>query len=176
MNEKFIVKVSFWKTILYSLGCLLFVLLGFSLIFIDRGLIPIISGIICIGFFGFGFFVLLFRGLLDRRPLIVIDEKGINDRRLGVGRIDWEDIKFVKLNSGNKNSSISLKLVNFEKYLKNLPRASKILSRFNGDLDFGILDITFIGIDTKPQKVYEIILNYIPQKQIDDLDRIYEIK
>jgi hypothetical protein len=66
--------------------------------------------------------------------------------------------------------------VNSEKYLKNLPRASKILSRFNGDLDFGILNITLIGIDTKPQKVYEIILNHIPERQINDIDRMYEIK
>ncbi|MCY7347153.1 MAG: hypothetical protein LH614_13145 [Pyrinomonadaceae bacterium] len=106
MNEEFVINTSIWKTILALAGCLLFVLAGVFLIFEVKGLIPTVAGIISIGFFGFGFFVLLFRGLLDRRPLIVINEKGIDDRRLDVGRIDWEDIKFVKLNSDNKQVSI----------------------------------------------------------------------
>lgn len=174
MNEEFVVKTSIGKTILFLIGCLAFITAGVFIISLSRSLFEFIAGILCIGFFGLGFFVLLFRGLLDRRPLISIDEKGINDRRLGVGRINWEDIKFIKLNSDNKNSSISLKLLNSEKYLKNLPRASKILSRFNGDLDFGILNINLSLTNIKPQKVYEVILKHIPEKQLNNSDKMYE--
>lgn len=176
MSEEFVVEIPVWKAILYLLGCLLFVLGGVLLLYIDENLITTIVGIITIGFFGCGLFIIPFQYLLDRRPLIVIDEKGIDDRRLGVGKIDWKDIKSVKLNSGSPNSSIPLKLISSEKYLKNLPGASKLLSRFDGDLKFGIFNITLIGIDTKPQKVYETILKYIPEKQTKDLDSFYEIK
>lgn len=51
-------------------------------------------------------------------------------------KINWKDVKFVKLNSESTNAYVSLKLVDSKKYLKNLPRISKILSRFDGDLDF----------------------------------------
>ncbi len=176
MNQEFVVKTSVWKAILYLSGSLLFVLTGVLLIYINVNFVATIVGIITVGFFGCGFFVGLFRYLLDRRPLIVIDEKGINDRRLGVGKVDWKDIKFVKLNSESTNGYIFLKLVNRDKYLKNLPRISKILSRFDGDLDFGIVNITSVGTDTKPEKIYEMISKYIPEKQINDLDRMFEIE
>lgn len=173
MNEKFVIKTSVWKTIPYLLGCLVFVAVGVFIVFEVEGLIPTIAGLSCIGFFGFGFFVLLYR-VLDRRPRILIDEKGITDRLLRVGRIDWGDIKFVKLSSDSKNSSIFLKLVNSEKTSKILLNSKNKIYNFNGDLDFGILSLNLTNLDMKPEKVYEIILKYIPEKQIINSDGMYE--
>jgi hypothetical protein len=183
MNTEFVVKTSVAKTIFYSFGCLLFVV-GGIFIYLDKGWLAKIIGIISVGFFGFGFFVLLYRGL-DRRPRIVIDEKGITDRTLGVGRIDWEDIKFVNFQSDShaSNNSIFLKLVKSEKNSKVLANLSKGLSKFDGDLDFGILHLNLNVIDKKPEEIYAKILNHISEKRnsdsnswYEDLDRIGEIQ
>ena len=45
-----------------------------------------------VGFFGFGMLLGL-RGLLDRKPRIVLDEDGVLDRTLRRGRIPWETIR-----------------------------------------------------------------------------------
>lgn len=159
MNQV-VIKTSVWKTILTLLVSLLFVTGGVFLIFAGKTQSAKVVGIISIVFFGFGFFVLLRQGL-DRRPRIVIDEEGVTDRTLGVGRINWEDIASVQLSSVYTNKFIVLQLVNTEKYLENLSNASKKMSKINRDLGFGALNLNLSLIDMKPQRVYELIVDRI---------------
>ncbi len=172
MNEEFVIKTSVWKTILYLMVCLLFVIAGVFIIFDSNSLTKTIAGVLCIGFFGFGFFVLLYQ-VLNRRPRILIDEKGITDRMLGIGRINWEDIEYVKLRS-SKNRSIFLKLVKSQKSSEILSSAKNKKYNFDGDLDLGILALNLNLIDTEPQNVYEVILKHIPEKQLNNSDKMYE--
>ena len=164
MNEV-VIKTSLWKSILFLAGCLLFVVGGIFVIFYGKGSNSTVVGILSIVFFGTGFFVLLRQGL-DRRPRIIIDEQGVTDRTLGVGRIVWEDIEAVQLSSVFTNNFVVLKLKNNEKYLKNLSNISKKLTKVNKDLGFGVLNLNLSLLDMKPKKIYEIVRSRIPDKQL----------
>jgi hypothetical protein len=161
--KEIVIRTSVWKSILFLAGCLLFVIGGIFIISSGKGSKSTLVGILGIVFFGFGFFVLLRQGL-DRRPRIIIDEKGVTDRTLGVGRIDWEDIDAVQLTSVFSNNFVVLQLNNNEKYLKNLSNTSRKLTKVNKDLGFGALNLNLSSLDMKPKKIYEIIRNRIPDK------------
>jgi len=162
--KEVVINTSAWKSILFLAGCLIFVIGGIFIIFYGKGSNSTPVGILSIVFFGFGFFVLLRQGL-DRRPRIVIDEKGVTDRTLGVGRIDWEDIETVQLTSVFTNNFVVLKLKNNEKYLQKLSNISKKLTKVNKDLGFGALNLNLSMLDMKPKKIYEIVRSRIADKQ-----------
>lgn len=175
MNNEFVVKTSFQKTILYQIGCLVFVIAGLYMFYVSDDLYTRIIMLICAGVFGFGFLVLIYFGLFDRRPRIVIDEIGIYDRLLGVGKINWEDIKHIRFDSDDKNPLISIKLANTLNSSKILVNArNKRFSSIDGDLDFGILSLNLNFTDAEPQKIYAMILKHIPDKQISDTNKLYE--
>lgn len=167
MKEEFVIKTSVRKTIVYLIGCLMFVLVGVFIISTGDDLTRIIAGIAGIVFFGIGFFVLLYQ-VLDRRPRIVIGEKGVFDRTLRLGTIDWEDIEAVELKSVFSTNFITLQLVNPEKYLEKLSNTSKRITILNKKLGFGILNLNLSLIDKKPQKVYEMVMNRISRKRSDE--------
>ncbi len=125
-----VVKTYVWKSGLALFCCLLFVLTGIFIISVSENWIETLIGVTSITFFGAGFFILL-RQIIDRRPRISIDETGITDRTLGVGKIDWADVEFVHLNSTFANNFLVLKLSNTEKYLQNLSNTSRKLTKLN---------------------------------------------
>src|SRR5262245_60448735 len=73
---------------------------------------------------------LAIRRSLDTRPLIVIDENGIADRRLALGTIAWRDVRRAYARSFEGATFICLEFFEPDRYLERLP----ILQRTAGRL------------------------------------------
>jgi hypothetical protein len=154
--QEIVIKTSVWKAILILFISAAFVAGGIFTILRSNDLFLNIIGIIGIVFFGVGFFVLLYH-VSDRRPRIIIDEKGITDRTLGIGRIDWEDIESVDLASVSSTKFVVLYLKDTGKYLKRLSNTSRKITKINKMLGFGALNLNLSLIDMKPQSFFNLI-------------------
>lgn len=135
-----IIPLSKIKMVLLFLGALLFVVLGFWLIFgsfeshsgsysrysyVKEPAIRIPVGVLSIVFFGLiGIFV--FIKLFDSKPGLIINEKGIIDNSSGisVGLVLWSEIEEILIVENSKQKFIMLVLNNPQNYL------SKIKNRF----------------------------------------------
>jgi uncharacterized protein YjeT (DUF2065 family) len=159
MNET-IIKTSVWKSVCLLLICLMFVVGGIFILFVGKNWRAFFIGLASFSFFGFGFVVLI-RQTLDRRPRIIIDETGVTDRTLGVGKIDWDDIQASVLTAVFTNSFICLKISNVEKYVGKLSNTSKKMTKLNKSLGFGELNLNLSLVDMKPAKIQEIVMKHI---------------
>lgn len=155
-----IIRTSIWKSIGILLICMMFVVLGIFILFVGKDWKSFSIALLSIVLFGLGFVVLL-RQALDRRPRIIIDEIGVTDRTLGVGRIDWDDIQASAINSVFTNSFISLKISNIEKYTGRLSNTSKKLTKINKSLGFGELNLNLSLVDMKAKKIQELVMKRI---------------
>lgn len=97
----------------------------------------LIASIICIiAGYGIGIFgIIIFSGfiidivfqLIRRKPILIIDDKGINITS-GVGEISWDEIESFQADSRIGNECISVKLKDYEKLESRLqPSVIKIL-------------------------------------------------
>jgi hypothetical protein len=153
MTEKLIIKSSRWRFGLLLLGCVVFVVMGLVIIFMKGnwfGLVPII-------FFGMGGVVAVWQ-LVDSRPRLVIDERGVVDRTLGVGRIDWRDVKSAYVASINDNDFICLELRDPEKYRARLSNVRRALAKANLRLGFTDFSLNLSGVAANTHEVYELVL------------------
>lgn len=162
MNE-FIVKTSLRKSIIYLLGCLLFVVVGIFILSIANDISGKIIGFASIIFFGFGFIFLLYQ-VLNPRPRIIVDKNGITDRTLGIGRINWEDIEYAALNSTSSIAFIILELKGVENYLAKTSIFKRKLGRINKIMGFGEFNINLSLADAEPQVVFELMRKFIIEK------------
>lgn len=158
MNE-FIVKTSLRKSIIYLLGCLLFVVVGIFILSIANDISGKIIGFASIIFFGFGFIFLLYQ-VLNPRPRIIVDKNGITDRTLGIGRINWEDIESAAL----QRDFIALELNNVKNYLAKTSIFKRKLGRINKIMGFGEFNINLSLADAEPQVVFELMRKFIIEK------------
>jgi hypothetical protein len=84
------------------------------------------------GWFGVAFFgfclVVISTDALRRGPVVVIDDRGIDYRRFGVGRIEWVDVSGLMYLG---NSLLGIDVVDPEKYLARMPLWLRAMSRLN---------------------------------------------
>ncbi len=139
-------------------------LLVLSLIFVAIGVYAIFDtaelwgGIITAGFFGIGITFCL-KEILDNRPRIIMDEDGITDRSIGVGKILWSDINKAEIMQIRQNPFISLYVEETAapKYLKNLSLLKRFLVKTNKTFGFAQFNINLIGIDGDFNEILDII-------------------
>lgn len=105
------------------------------------------------GWVGLAFFgpalVIFARLLTNTTPRIVFDERGVTDRTLGVGRIEYVDIEAAWLVTGQNVGCICLTLRDPGKYVRRasrLRRALVWLNRRVGDTEFS-LNLTWVEAD-----------------------------
>jgi hypothetical protein len=107
--------------------------------------------------FGLGACALSFLGTMfsaNRSDLILmIDDTGVLDRRLGFGKIHWSDVEDVQLQVTPTNRYLSLKVANPDYYLSKLRGRRKeemIYSRSLGfqnfNIDIGALDVNLLEL------------------------------
>jgi hypothetical protein len=111
-------------------------------------------GLIC---FGPGI-PLFIRQLLDTRPRLVIDESGVLDRTLGVGRIAWGDIESAYVKSIKGNDFICLTLRNPEVYLGTLSPTRRAMATANRKLGFTEINLNLSGVAADTNEIYELVL------------------
>src|SRR5690625_4129564 len=110
------------KLWLWSIGCVLFIVLGFFFIFdpgdfkspfIHQVLIIRLLGFIALIVFGY-FLGTYIPELADKSPGLVIDEEGIvdNSTEVSLGKIIWEDIKNIYSKKVATNKFILIEVIN----------------------------------------------------------------
>lgn len=117
------------------------------------GLFPKMVGWIGVGFFGLGFIalpVMFFR----TGPQVVINDKGIEDRRGKIGVIRWEDIRSLSIGSVNSAKFLCVELSDPERYLSRLSRWGRLLAVANEALGFPALNIGFSGLSPGLKEVW----------------------
>ena len=168
---RLVVKNSIAKYILFSLLSLIFVAAGIFILSTGNELRGKIIGWSCIIFFGLCLLVFL-RQIFDHRPRIIIDKNGIYDRTLGVGIIEWNDIKNAYLNSIMGNKFISLVLNNTEKYLQKTSKTKAKLAQYNSTLGFETININLSGTNKKADEIFDLIIKQLSSVRIKNLNNL----
>jgi hypothetical protein len=112
-----------------------------------------------------GWFVL--QQMSRKGPTLIINESGIDDKRLGVGQIPWTAISSVsacKAPLRNK-SLIELWLSDESAYVSRMPRRMRMVAptlKANGHSPF-VISMTFLNPGFGA--VYEYILRFVPAKE-----------
>src|SRR5882757_7514075 len=91
-NETIVLYNSTAKYIRLLIICAIFVVCGCAMVYSDPSSKTQLIGWLNIIFFGLGMVVAV-RQILDKKPRIVIDSRGITDNTLKVGLIEWRDIE-----------------------------------------------------------------------------------
>lgn len=155
-----------WKYVGMAAMCVPFVFIGcLMLMYPKKGdwgeTLAAWSGVT---FFGLCLIIFL-RQILDWRPRIVIDERGIFDRTLRVGVIEWHDIEHAYLNSIAGNPFVSLVLTDPEKYLQKAIAWQRKLARLNKYLGAETININVGGINKSPDEVLAVVLMRLAERQ-----------
>jgi hypothetical protein len=152
--DKLIIKNARRKHVLLLIGCLGFVATGIWIVAHGKA-----SGWVLILFFGTGLVVSI-RQIADSRPRLVIDEHGVLDRTLGVGRIAWGDIEAAYVRSISGNDFICLELKNAEKYAQKLSKVKRAMAAANRGLGFTNFNLNLSGVDANTDEVFELLMKY----------------
>ena len=132
-----------------------FVFVGGWLVFHGKpfGWVPIV-------FFGTGAIVFAWQ-IVDSRPRLTIDENGVTDRTLGIGRIAWDDIESAYLATIQGNGFICLELRNPEQYLAKMSKTRRSMSPLNRELGFTDFNINLSNIDAGNSEVFELVMKHV---------------
>ncbi|HEX6188183.1 MAG TPA: STM3941 family protein [Pyrinomonadaceae bacterium] len=152
--EELIIKNSRWKHFLLLIGCMGFVGTGIWMVVQGKSF-----GWVAILFFGTGLVVSIWQ-IVDSRPRLIIDERGVLDRTLGVGRIAWSDIEAAYVRSISGNDFICLELKNPEKYAQKLSNVKRAMAGANRGLGFTDFNINLSGVDARTEEVFELLMKY----------------
>lgn len=103
--------------------------------------------------------VLLISALRDdsKEPCIVIDEKGVFDRRLKVGVIRWEDIRRITLHSLSGAEYISLDLHNLNTYEARRPVWLRLTAKTQRLSGMSPIAISTNGLDMERAALLRLI-------------------
>jgi len=163
-RETIYVGTSTWKLALLVIGCFLFVVGGIFLYQDADNWLARVMGITCILFFGIGSSALIYKYAIDRRPRIVIDNEGVTDRTLHVGRIEWKDIEGIELRSLYMNQFVVLQLRDSRKYVDRLSRGGRLASHSNKALGFGGLNLNLSLVNVDANEVFNVMVDRITQE------------
>lgn len=128
----------------------------------DFGSVPASSyvvGIISVfGFLIFGTMTVVFISrLFDNKPQLIITLKGIEDKRLGCGMIDWEEIEAVTFMETKYAQWLSLTLGSPEKFYDKLSSFQKLLRKLNGQTGTNSLRIRFADLNISIEDAWQYI-------------------
>lgn len=116
-------------------------------------------GWLAVVLFGLGIPLFIWQ-IIDPRPRLVVDEHGVFDRTLGVGRIAWSDIEAAYVRSIQGNDFICLELRNAERYTEKLSKVKRAMMASNRGLGFADINLNLSGVDARTDDVFELIMAY----------------
>ena len=152
--DKISIKSSRIKPLVVLLGCAGFVAGGIFVLKTDG---PALVAWSSICFFGAGIPIMIFQ-IIDRRPRLIIDNDGIIDRTLGIGKVPWKEINNAYLRSLNGNNFICLELADSDKYLLKLSKIKRGMVNANQRLGFTPFSINLVNVDIDSNQALELIL------------------
>ena len=158
--EKLIIKNARWKQVLLLIASIGFVIAGIWIVSDGKSF-----GWVAILFFGAGIPIFIWQ-IVDARPRLIIDDQGILDRTLGIGRIDWSDIDAAYVRSISGNDFICLELKNVEKYAAQLSSVKRAMSTANRELGFTDFNINLSGVDARTDEIFELVMKHCQAAQM----------
>ncbi len=162
---KIVIGNSRWRAVLLLAACLAFVSGGIFVLVSQHtaryrssdGTTAAWSSTI---FFGLGGFAAI-RRLIDSRPRLILDDEGVWDRTLDVGRIAWTDIEGAYLRSIRSNNFICLVLRDTDRYLSKTTAMKRALANANTALGFTPISLNLSGVAANAKDILEIIVTRI---------------
>ncbi|HEX5725609.1 MAG TPA: STM3941 family protein [Longimicrobiaceae bacterium] len=134
-----------------------------ALVFVVIGAVLVVSGEnVFMGLLGVGFFglcaVVSARQALDARPRIVIDDEGVFDRTLRVGRIAWSDIAAAYVKRMHSGVFVCLELRDPAKYVHRQPPLLQRVTGLNTVLGFTHLSLNLTNTCADPEHVCAVVV------------------
>ncbi len=122
----------------------------------------ILIGWLCIGFFFLGTLICLW-AIFDSRPRLILDEDGVIDRLLGVGKIFWKDIKGLSVRTAYKNDCVCLYMDedSNQRYLSNVSSIKRKLLTANVALGWPPLNLELSGIKGSTEEIFQAIVQQV---------------
>jgi hypothetical protein len=152
-DRRRLLRGSCGQSLAYLCGAVGFVVAGVWLVVTGKG--PVLGGS-AIVFFGLG--VLVFsRQLLEARPRLILDRRGVYDRNLGVGWIAWEDIATAWRLSVHDSEFLALELHAPEMYLRRLSHWRRWVAHANRRWGLPVLYLYLSGLTLSPDEVARLI-------------------
>jgi hypothetical protein len=112
----------------------------------------------------FGLILLIFYGLMDNKPRVVIDEDGISARDWGGIKLLWTDIQDVKVvNLPRQITNITLELYDKNKYLQQLSGDERFSKRVSKWFNEGEFSFNVDALDVPTTQIYTEIKQRIDQ-------------
>lgn len=142
--------------ILLTLVALSFVVLGSVIAYYAKNLRETLIGWSGIIFFGFALAGFI-KQLLNTSPRIILDDEGIEDKSLDVGKILWDDIEAAYPNNLLTNKFISLQVKDVEKYLQRTSKPKQKLASYNKELGFETLNLNLVGLKISQENLMTLI-------------------
>lgn len=93
----------------------------------------------------------------SKAPLVILNEKGVLDRRLKVGVIEWDDIRRIKSYSLSGAEYISLELHNAKKYESRRPFWLSAISQVQRVFGMTSIAISTNGLDVAHETLVQLI-------------------
>ena len=95
--------------------------------------------------------------LFDSEPQVIISLKGIEDKRLDTGLIEWNEIEMIFLAEINFAQWLTLILKSPKKYYRRLPKFQLLLRKLNSQKEINDFRIRFADLDTPIDEAWEFI-------------------
>jgi hypothetical protein len=155
--QPIVITQSRTKWIVFLAGALCFVAGGILFALVETGIGRVLAWTNIL-FFG-GCALVFAHEIADRRPRIEISDRGIEDRTLKVGVIDWADIGSVALRRSFGNAFIGLELRDPAKYTARLSPLLQRTVALNSKLGFPPLSLNLAGTSVSPERIEELLRN-----------------
>lgn len=121
-------------------------------------------GWLCMVFFGSCAMIFVWQ-LIDSRPRLVIDDKGVMDRTLGLGVIPWSEMEGAYLKSIHGQDFVCLELRNTDRWLERLSPLKRKLTSANVALGFAPINLNLSGVSADAGQVLQLILKMMADSQ-----------
>jgi hypothetical protein len=96
--------------------------------------------------------------LLDRRPRLIIDDRGVFDRTLGIGFIPLRDIRNAYIKTIFDKTFVCIDLHNTSHWLMQLTRTQRTLANCNERFGFSPISLYLTGASVSAECVLDTIL------------------
>lgn len=130
-------------------------------VFLHRGPIATVAG-----WFGFVFFglvsVKIAVDMLRPGTRVIVNDEGIEDRRLRIGVVPWEEITAIELRWMGSAKFLCVEVLDPDKYVARMPLHVWLATRANALLGQPPLTIAFGGLSPGIREVWEYVKTHHP--------------
>lgn len=165
MTRRIEIPLNKQKILLFLIGSIAFVLIDLGMLLYPDSKHPNIVrfwGVLGVSFFG-ATTITSIKKLLDKRPGLILDSKGIQENTHGtsIGLIEWKDITHIKLIQIQSTKFLSVHVTNPDKYVrKSKNKLKRQLMKWNMNMTQ-----TPLSIATDPLKYNAFELETLIQKE-----------